>query len=105
MKLVNAFSFNMVTDNEGNVRFCELNKNQAKELLMKGGFESAVGHADTAKVFSNVLDMDIPCERVNVFLKKGDACVLGQYKGPRLQEGATRLPEGARIVWYHIIME
>lgn len=50
--------------------------------------ESAIGHADTAKV------LGVPCNRVNVRLHKGDVAVVAQLVGGRLPEGATTLPEG-----------
>ena len=60
---------------------------------------SAVGHADTAAVFSSVLGVEIPCNRATVALKEGDVALVGQYSGPRLPEGAVSLPEGAAIKW------
>jgi hypothetical protein len=60
---------------------------------------SAVGHADTAAVFADVLGIPVECHRVTVTLNKGDMAVVGQYIGPRLPEGATKLPEGASIKW------
>lgn len=52
------------------------------------GLESAVGHADTAAV------LGLPCNRVNVRLKKGDTVFVAQLQGGRLPEGSTTLPEG-----------
>ncbi len=60
---------------------------------------SAVGHADTAAVFSDVLGIDVPCNRVSVSLDHCTTALVGQYSGPRLPEGATTLPEGATIKW------
>ena len=60
---------------------------------------SAVGHADTAAVFSNVLGVPVACNRATVSMKDGDVALVGQYSGPRLPEGVTQLPEGAAIKW------
>jgi hypothetical protein len=30
----------------------------------------------------------------------GEGVLVAQYRGPRLPEGATELPEGATIEWY-----
>jgi hypothetical protein len=61
---------------------------------------SAVGHADTAVIFAHILGRPIAVNRVNVKLGKFDMLLVGQYIGPRLPEGATTLPEGARIEWW-----
>ena len=60
---------------------------------------SAVGHADTARIFSSALGRDVPVNRVSVVLSESDRYLIGQYIGPRLPEGATELPPGARIAW------
>jgi hypothetical protein len=64
------------------------------------GIISCVGHADVASVMSKILTVRVPFNRISVSLKEGDTLIVGQYVGPRLPEGATRLPEGAVIKWY-----
>lgn len=93
----NAFSLNMLTDLTGRVIHEEVTLSQARVLAH--GATSAVGHADTANVLGNVLGGHVPTNRITVSLKKGDKILVGQYVGPRLQEGATVLPEGAEIKW------
>jgi hypothetical protein len=64
-------------------------------------WESAVGHTDTAAVFANELGLPILPNRVSVKLTDpGTRALVGQYVGPRLAEGATRLPDGATIEWW-----
>jgi len=64
-------------------------------------FESAVGHADTASVFANELGLPILANRVSVKLTDPETrALIGQYVGPRLPEGTTTLPEGAKIEWW-----
>ena len=96
MFLLNAFSLNMIVGN-ADISVREVSVTVAASLA--SGCTSAVGHADTAAVFSNVLGVEIPCNRVTVALKEGDVALVGQYSGPRLPEGATSLPEGATIKW------
>lgn len=72
-------------------------------LMLDGSieFESAVGHADTAAVFSNELGLPIMANRVSVKLTNPETrALVGQYVGPRLPEGTTTLPEGATIEWW-----
>ena len=104
MYLLNAFSLNMVNTFPVKVRFQLIQLEDVQEYL-DDSLQSAVGHADTAAVFSALLGMEVPCERRNVSLRPTDCAVLGQYTGPRLPEGATTLPEGAVIRWYLVSVE
>ena len=59
--------------------------------------ESVIGHADTARIVSGMLGIELPVNRANVKLACGEKMIVAQYSGPRLPEGATVLPEGAKI--------
>lgn len=98
MKILNAFSLNMLLAFPADISVREISLNEAKACLINGA-DSAVGHADTAAVFSTVLGINVPANRVTVTLSKGETVLVGQYVGPRLPEGATTLPEGATIKW------
>jgi len=101
MILLNAFSLNMLAEFPSRPCFEEISLDEAREAL-GDSFESAVGHADTAAVFSEQLGIVVPANRMTIALKKGDIAVVGQYRGPRLPEGATTLPDGATIAWYRV---
>lgn len=96
MYLLNAFSLNMLASN-ADIHVREVSLDIARNLAKIA--TSAVGHADTAAVFADVLGVPVPTNRVSVTLGEGDAALVGQYSGPRLPEGATSLPEGATIKW------
>lgn len=102
MLLLNAFSFNMVSVDVGNIRFDELSVGQAITLCHELSITSGVGHADTAAVFGQQLGIDVPMARISVSLEYGDCALVGQYSGPRLPEGATALPDGAAIRWLFV---
>jgi hypothetical protein len=98
--LLNAFSLNMCPATcRVYVRPASLDEARA------AANDSAVGHADTAAVFAAVLGVPVAFARRSVTLSPGDSAVVGQYKGPRLPEGATSLPEGATIEWLHVSLE
>ena len=78
---------------------CGLARHVAREAT------SAVGHADTARVFAAALERPVEANRVTVALARGERALVGQYVGPRLPEGATALPEGARIDWLLVTVE
>jgi hypothetical protein len=64
--------------------------------------ESVVGHEDTAGLFSELLGRFVAFNRASTSLAVGDELFVGQYNGPRLPEGATSLPPGATIRWFHV---
>jgi len=101
MKLMNAFSLNMLAEFPAQPLFEEMHIDEVRKVL-SDGFESTVGHADTAAVYTDVLGMHVPAVRSTVSLKKGDLAIIGQYRGPRLPEGAHVLPEGATIQWLRL---
>ena len=92
MFLHNAFSLQMLQDFPATVRFEEVEK-------LPEGLESAIGHQDTANV------LGVPCNRVNVTLKKGDIAFVAQLQGGRLPEGSTTLPEGFAFKFLKVIVE
>ena len=94
--LLNAFSLNMITG-DADLLIRQVTVEAATNVARVA--TSAVGHADTAAVFSDVLGIEVPCNRASVSLNPGDVALVGQYIGPRLPEGATSLPEGAAIKW------
>ena len=100
--VANAFSLNMLSLDvcATDLHVCRIPPEYIRqEIESEGGFESIVGHADTAAVFSSLLGLDVPCNRATFTLEKDHILFVGQYKGPRLPEGATSLPEGARVEW------
>ena len=96
--VANAFSVGMLTHSES-LHFALLDKNT--ELSVPEDFVSCVGHADTAAVFSSILGIEVPMNRVSITLKKGDYLLVGT-PNQRFPEGATELPKGAHISWVFI---
>jgi hypothetical protein len=99
MHLLNSFSGNMLANFPSGVSFEKVPPLFVASMISRGDLVSAVGHADTAAVFADDLGVAVVMNRATVSLKTGDWAVVGQYRGPRLPEGATTLPDGAEIVW------
>jgi hypothetical protein len=97
--LVNAFTPGMLSSLNGNIALEEISVEQARALAATGEYLSVVGHADTAALFTEQLGVEVKFNRQTVKVGNGDELLLGQYTGPRLPEGATTLPEGAKITW------
>jgi hypothetical protein len=97
MLILNAFSLNMVQTFPATVSIAEVE--YPLDLINQCGYVSAIGHQDTANVLTDLLELDIPMNRINVSLGRGDSALVAQYTGGRLPEGATTLPEGASFKW------
>lgn len=96
--VTNAFSLNMLHSRPYRLTFTPVTVEQAVQYL--DDWTSAVGHQDTAALFSQILGVTIPWNRVNVTIEEGTQLLVGQYQGPRLPEGASMLPDGATITWW-----
>lgn len=101
--LLNAFSANLLVSFPAQVQFTPLSTDAARELLV-GGFLSAVGHPDTAALFSRLLGLEVPVRRVSATLPPGAWAVLGQYRGARLPEGVVVLPDDAVVEWFQVMI-
>lgn len=66
---------------------------------------SVVGHADTAAVLSGILGFQVNFNRETIRLDPCDVLYVAQYSGPRLPEGATELPDGAKILFYEVSLK
>jgi hypothetical protein len=119
MYLVNAFSLNMLSGDNVTITIRKLTVDEAKELLAPDGRLAsnvviAIGHADTAAIVGNLLGLpeediarmvEAAKTRPTVKMTSSDKAVVAQYIGPRLPEGATKLPEGARVEFFLVTLE
>ena len=101
--IANAFSIQMIGGlvKEGgvNISFVEvsdLNEIKESETI------SAVGHPDTAAVISDLLGKEVPANRININLEKGDILYVAQIMGGRLPEGCKTLPENFSMKFYKV---
>jgi len=114
MHLVNAFSLNMLDGDNFTITIRKLTRDEARGLLAPDGHLDpkvavAIGHTDTARIVGTLLGLPeediarmvgVAQTRPTVKMAPGDRAVVAQYIGPRLPEGATTLPEGARIEFF-----
>ena len=100
--ITNAFSINMLPRMRRDVHFRPLALEEAGEF--SEGAESAVGHRDTAHLLSEQLGCEVAYNPITIELVQHETRLLvGQYRGPRLPEGTTTLPEGASIEWWLVV--
>jgi hypothetical protein len=103
--LSNAFSLNMVFG-RSLVQSEPISLEAARRLLAADGVVNAIGHVDTDLVVRDLLGVSGLDEgqRLSLVLNPGDELIVAQYRGPRLPEGATSLPEGATIEFLLIFL-
>jgi hypothetical protein len=102
MHITNAFSINMLPKQKCQVTFTPITVEKARDY--EGEYVSAIGHADTARIVGSLLFRPLEAARVNVNIEDDEyhQLMVAQYIGPRLPEGATELPEGAEIQFWHV---
>lgn len=94
--LTNAFSIQMLSG-PATVKFEEIDVTEVPTDVV-----SAIGHADTANVLTNMLGFPVPMNRINVALDENTELFVAQLVGGRLPEGATTLPEGFSFKFYRV---
>ena len=98
--ITNAFSIQMLPHLATTLSFKPATLEQAMKIMKTNVFISAVGHVDTANVVSNLLNMEIPMNRISVNLKDDDVLLVAQLSGGRLPEGTTTIPDGMSIQFW-----
>jgi hypothetical protein len=98
--ITNAFSTGMFVFTAYNlavVRFEKITEKEAKDMLERNIFVSAVGHEGTARVLSERLGQEIKADRKPVSLREvGDCVLICQIAGGRLPEGKILSEEEVR---------
>ena len=101
MKILNAFSLQMIEGlGETTIDFAPITEKAAKKIIDICKVESYIGHQDFATVLTNVLGKEIPFNRANAKLDRGEVALVCQLSGGRLPEGCTTLPENFKINFY-----
>jgi len=92
------------------VRGREINVEEAKELVQKEEWVSAIGHQSTSQLLSMLLETEIPMKRIEIKIKKDDK-ILAFSLNKRIEEGriiktTEELQQiGYRFVLYEVLME
>ena len=102
--ITNAFSINMLPPEGAKVEFTPLAVPAVQMAMIKWGYHSSIGHANTAAVVSDILGMTVPANRKSITLDNDTIVIVAQYSGPRLEEGAKSLPPGAVIKFWGVYL-
>lgn len=99
IKVLNGFPMGAMPE-EAEIISYEVKLEKAKKLVVSNWYESYVGHADTASILTQMLGVPIEFNRCSAVFEIGDIILTCAYTGPRLPEGATSLPEGAKFRFF-----
>jgi len=92
------------------IRGREIGIDEAKELINKEQWKSAIGHKATAELLSMLLGKEIPTQRIEIYMDKGDKILAFTLKR-RLEEGRIiktieEIEEiGYKFLLYEAVME
>ena len=75
-----------------------------KEEVARSGFQSVVGHQDTASALTALLGVEVPMNRVSIRLFNADILYVAQVTGGRLPEGTTVLPPGRGFAFVKVVI-
>jgi hypothetical protein len=98
--LVTPVNFDKYTT--ANITLRKISIEEAKELLNKNQFTSAIGHEGTAKVLSQLLGVNIPTNRISVYMEPGDIGIHFFLK-QRLPEGKVLSEEELRKLDFWLV--
>ena len=101
--LANAFSLQMIQDDESLVWVKNVSQAWTKELISKWEWISVIGHEDTASIVSSMLGVHVPANRETTTIGQNDMVIIAQVIGGRLPEGCKTLPDNFRIVWKSVV--
>ena len=107
--ITNALSINMVPAGENRFAYFgrKVSLSEAYDIIdsYRGNVEGAIGHEDTATAAAIKLRMvkDELFNRMTLSIKPGaDQMIVCQYRGDRLEEGATSLPADSSLEFWYI---
>jgi Domain of unknown function (DUF1874). len=84
--LANAFALSMLSADTATIAVQVVPIDLVRELLASREFINAVGHQSTAELLSQLLDMPIEMNRIEIKLERGDELIVFQLM--------VRPPEG-----------
>ncbi|CAJ31630.1 DNA binding protein [Betalipothrixvirus pezzuloense] len=87
--ILNAQILPLKPGEEYTVKARQISIEEARELVKKENFTSAIGHQATAELLTNVLGVNVPVNRIAIRATHGDKIIAFSLK--------QRLPEGVVI--------
>ncbi|MCX7928944.1 MAG: DUF1874 domain-containing protein [Patescibacteria group bacterium] len=97
IKLLNSFSLNMLKSEKTSILCSAVSREYFLKLRDAGLLESYIGHQDLANI------LGVPFNRATVNLSN-EKIIVAQYRGERLPEGTTVLPQNSKIEFFELIL-
>jgi len=94
--LTNTFTLGMLKNERGVFKYEKISLEEAKDVIAREGrFVSAVGHQSTAMLMSELLEVEVPFQRIQISVSPGDEILVCQI--------LTRLPEGTVLGYEEMV--
>lgn len=88
----NVFTFGFLEDPNVTIKSSQISWEEFDEVLKNEEFVNYMGHEDVAHM------VGLKMNRISISVHQGAKIFLAQYEGPRLPEGCTTLPKGAKLI-------
>ena len=107
--ILNSSTLPLKSGKEYLIKAKEITVEEARDLLKNNNFVSAIGHESTAQALSNIFGINIPYNRIQIFLDDGDKLISIILK-KRLEEGKViktveELEQIGYDIWYFEVYE
>jgi len=107
--ILNSATLPLKSGKEYLIKAKEITVEEARDLLKNNNFVSAIGHESTAQALSNIFGINIPYNRIQIFLDDGDKLISIILK-KRLEEGKViktveELEQIGYDIWYFEVYE
>jgi len=107
--ILNSSTLPLKSGKEYLIKAKEISVEEAKKILQSEPFISAIGHESTAKALSNIFNVEIKYNRIQIFLDDGDKLITIILK-KRLEEGqilktVEELEQIGYSIWYFEVYE
>jgi len=100
--LINSFSPNMLLQSRVTLDWSPTSLKEIQRLMEEHSYQSYMGQANVANIFSRMTGMDVPVNRKPYYIRTDDLVIQVQYIGPYFDDSATELPESGRFAYWKI---
>lgn len=91
--LANAFSFQMLNQEDGVLKFKSVSLDELKNV----DFTSVIGNEELAYILSDELGREVRMNRRGIEIEEGDSLYVVSVIGAKLPAGVRKLPEGYKL--------
>jgi len=100
--LINSFSPNMLGQSRVTLDWSPTSFKEVQRLMEEESFQSFIGQANVAKLFSQMTGMNVQVNRKPYHIRNSDLVIQIQYIGPYFDDNSKELPKGGKLAYWRI---